>query len=80
MPGALGNKLAFDPDADRLHDGTTDRVGLDGRRRVYGFVPADPRLYGLSVSLGIERDPAFEQIDRSTWRGVALILAGLAAR
>ncbi|GIL41750.1 sensor histidine kinase [Roseiterribacter gracilis] len=76
-PGAIGNKLSFDPGADRSRDGTVDRVGLDGHRRVYGFVPNDPRLYGLGVSLGIERDPAFAQIDRSTWRGVMLILAGL---
>jgi two-component sensor histidine kinase len=78
MPGALGNKLGFDPETDSTHAGTIDRAGLDGRRRVYGFVPNDPRLYGLTVTLGIERDPAFVHIDDSTFRGVLLILAGLA--
>ncbi|MDB5365517.1 MAG: histidine kinase [Rhodospirillales bacterium] len=79
VPGAAGTKLGFDAAANATRDGTIDRIGLDGIRRVYAFVPNDPRLYGLTVVLGIERDPAFAQIDQSTLRGVLLILAGLAS-
>jgi two-component sensor histidine kinase len=79
VPGSVGNKMKFNPGDDRTRDGTVERAGLDGRWRVYGYVPNDPRLYGLTVTLGVERQPAFVEINRSTLRGVLLIIAGLAA-
>ena len=52
-------------------------TGVDGVTRIFGFVPSalPPRDFFLSV--GESQDEAFAAIDSATWRGAALILAGL---
>jgi class 3 adenylate cyclase len=57
--------------------GWEEVTGVDGITRVFGYVPSalPPRDFFLSV--GESQDEAFGAIDSATWRGVALILAGL---
>jgi two-component system sensor histidine kinase/response regulator len=68
---------------ERIMDGDNagweEAVGVDGAKRIYGYVPAvlPPKDFFLSV--GQSKAEAFAAIDSATWRGVALILAGLLA-
>jgi two-component system sensor histidine kinase/response regulator len=68
---------------ERIMDGDEagweETVGVDGAKRIYGYVPAvlPPKDFFLSV--GQSKDEAFKEIDGATLRGVALILAGLLA-
>ena len=68
---------------ERIMDGDEagweETVGVDGAKRIYGYVPAvlPPKDFFLSV--GQSKDEAFKAIDGATLRGVALILAGLLA-
>jgi signal transduction histidine kinase/CheY-like chemotaxis protein len=61
--------------ADAL--GTDEIVGVDGIRRILGYVPVTrPPASGLYVGIGLSRDPAFAAIDRATLIGVILISTG----
>src|SRR6516164_3702878 len=57
--------------------GWEEVTGVDGITRIFGYVPSalPPRDFFLSV--GESQDEAFGAIDSATWRGAALILAGL---
>jgi two-component sensor histidine kinase/HAMP domain-containing protein len=60
-----------------LRSGYSELEGLDGRSRIFGYVPPE-ELWGLTVLLGIDKVTAFAAIERATLRGVALIVLGVA--
>ena len=58
--------------------GTDEIVGVDGVRRILGYVPvnhAPPKA--CYVGIGLTRETAFAAIDRATLIGMALLSAGL---
>jgi len=58
--------------------GTDEIVGVDGVRRILGYVPVThPPANGLYVGIGLTRETAFAAIDRATLIGMALLSAGL---
>ena len=60
--------------------GTTVSVGLDGIRRVYGYIPPGVPPAGLYITAGIGTAQALREIDATFERGLVLVaLAGLAA-
>lgn len=75
--GLRGRQLGpgFRPYLDATAPGTVVATGLDGVERVFGYTPLAAR--GVSVGAGIDRRAAFAEIDASTRRAVALILAGM---
>jgi signal transduction histidine kinase/CheY-like chemotaxis protein len=58
--------------------GTTMITGLDGKRRVFGYVPATQRPFGLFVGSGFFVGDATADIDAAMWRGGFLLTAGTA--
>ena len=68
---------------EAIMDGSTagweEAVGVDGTKRIFGYVPPalPPRDFFLSA--GQSKAEAFAAIDDATSRGVALIIAGLLA-
>jgi two-component system, sensor histidine kinase and response regulator len=68
---------------ERIMDGTEagweEAVGVDGKPRIFGYVPPalPPRDFFLSA--GQSKAEAFAAIDGATRRGIGLILAGLFA-
>jgi hypothetical protein len=59
--------------------GTIEERGLDGVVRLLGYVPPDVEpSRGLMVLVGLDRDTAFEEIDRTIWINVAVTLGVLA--
>jgi two-component sensor histidine kinase len=60
--------------------GTAEQVGIDGVRRIYGYVPARVSSIGLHVAAGIGTADALRPISMASDRGLALIgFAGLVA-
>jgi signal transduction histidine kinase/DNA-binding response OmpR family regulator len=57
--------------------GWEEAVGVDGKARIFGYVPAALPPYGLFLSAGLSKDEAFADIDHATSRGEMLIIAGL---
>ncbi|HYZ43159.1 MAG TPA: response regulator, partial [Stellaceae bacterium] len=72
-------RKSHEPIMDGDRAGWEEAVGVDGKTRIFGFVPAalPPRDFFLSA--GQSKAEAFAAIDSATRRGVALILAGLFA-
>ena len=56
--------------------GTDEIVGVDGVRRILGYVPVTQRPEELYVGIGLARETAFAAIDRATLMGMALISTG----
>ena len=58
---------------------TIETAGIDGVRRVYGYMPADTgSTRGLAVFVGLNPDTAFaEKIDRTIWFNIAIVCGGL---
>ncbi len=50
--------------------------GLEGRRRLYGAVPADPSLGGIVVAVGLDRQRAYADLRFAAGRNIAGILLG----
>lgn len=60
--------------------GTTEQVGVDGIRRVYGYVPVRASSTGLHVAVGIGTAQALRPIFLASDRGLVLVgFAGLVA-
>jgi len=59
--------------------GTEEVLSQDGTRRVIGYIPAPVSISGLYVSAGAGSEQAFELIDRSTNRSLALLGLGALA-
>jgi two-component sensor histidine kinase len=59
--------------------GTEEVTSQDGTRRVIGYIPAAVSISGLYVSAGTDSELAFELIDRSTNRSLALLGFGALA-
>ena len=70
----MPRRLAY---TGKFEAGWEEVTGVDGVMRIFGYVPSalPPRDFFLSV--GESEDEAFGAIDSATWRGAALILAGL---
>ena len=66
---------------EKIMDGDTagweEARGVDGITRIFGYVPAALPPYDLFLSAGLPKIAAFNDIDRATLRGVALIFIGL---
>lgn len=56
--------------------GTEEVMSQDGTRRVIGYIPPPVSISGLYVSAGTDSEQAFELIDRSTNRSLALLGLG----
>ena len=50
--------------------------GPDGKRRLYGAVPADPSLGGIVVAVGLDRQRAYADLRFAAGRNIAGILLG----
>ncbi|HXV24953.1 MAG TPA: ATP-binding protein [Alphaproteobacteria bacterium] len=61
------------------HEGTVELDGIDGVRRVYGFVPTETRPEGIFVIAGLDKAAALEAIDRASFRGFGLVFVGMLA-
>jgi hypothetical protein len=65
---------------ERIMDGDEagweEATGVDGVTRIFGYVPAALPPKDFFLSAGQSKAEAFAPIDRSTWRGIGLILAG----
>ncbi|NKC29994.1 sensor histidine kinase [Falsiroseomonas selenitidurans] len=59
--------------------GVLQVTSQDGTQRMLGYVPVGLAANGLYVSAGFATGPALQAVDRSTLRGVLLVLAGLAS-
>lgn len=70
---------AYQPLVRAAQPGTEEVVSQDGTRRVLGYVPATVSPVGLYVSTGSASAEAFELIERSTRRSLALLAAGAIA-
>ncbi len=57
--------------------GVTEATGMDGVRRIIGYVPLDSAPRGLFVAVGFSTDHAYAASDAAAARGYALIAAGL---
>jgi class 3 adenylate cyclase len=57
--------------------GWEEVTGVDGITRIFGYVPSALPPKDFFLSVGESQDEAFAAIDSATWRGAALILAGL---
>jgi two-component system, sensor histidine kinase and response regulator len=68
---------------ERIMDGDKagweEAAGVDNVTRIFGYVPAALPPKDFFLSVGQSKAEAFAAIDDATWRGVALILAGLLA-
>ncbi len=62
---------------DGNQTGWEEAAGVDGVPRIFGFLPPALPPGDLFLSAGLSKAEAFQDIDRATRRGVALILAGL---
>jgi signal transduction histidine kinase len=54
---------------------TQDAVGVDGVRRIYGFIPVGTP-FDLYVSVGLDKDPLMAQVDAASLRALAFIVLG----
>jgi hypothetical protein len=74
----VGKKLgdAFDRYVYAAAPGTADIVGIDGVKRVLGYVPVDQPPSGLYVGVGLTRSTAFASIDAATRRATILLTVG----
>src|SRR6266568_2161554 len=54
-------------------------AGVDGKMRIFGYVPAQISPKDFFLSAGQAKDEAFEPIDAAAKRGLVLILLGLVA-
>ena len=70
---------AFLPLVNARHPGTAEVIGEDGERRIVGFQPPAATGIGLYVGVGLSTKVAFAPVYASTWRSLALALAGAAA-
>src|SRR5271166_6271934 len=59
--------------------GWEEAAGVDDVMRIFVYKPAAPPPTDFFLSAGQSKAEAFKAIDRATWRGVGLILAGLLA-
>ena len=79
-PGALIGKN-MRKTHEKIMDGDTagweEARGVDGITRIFGYVPAALPPYDLFLSAGLPKIAAFNDIDRATLRGMALIFVGL---
>lgn len=64
--------LVFAPNA-----GVRDIVSRDGTERILGFQPVSVPPVGLYISVGISKEEAFASLNRLTYAGILLIVAGL---
>lgn len=65
-------------------EGTTEAAGIDGIQRLYAFTPLSGAEAGMYVSIGIPRETAFAEVNRSHARnlaglGLTAVLALIAA-
>jgi diguanylate cyclase (GGDEF)-like protein len=59
-------------------NGLTDMPGLDGKPRMFAYVPADSALSGgLYVAFGVERGVALAKVNATTYRSGGLIVGGV---
>jgi signal transduction histidine kinase/DNA-binding response OmpR family regulator/HPt (histidine-containing phosphotransfer) domain-containing protein len=72
-------RKSHEPIMDGDEAGWEEAAGVDGVMRIYGYVPAALPPNDFFLSAGQSKTEAFAAIDSATWRGVALILAGLLA-
>jgi signal transduction histidine kinase/CheY-like chemotaxis protein len=56
--------------------GTDEIDGVDGVRRILGYVPVTQPPNGLYIGIGLSRQSAFAAIDHATLKGIAMISAG----
>jgi two-component sensor histidine kinase len=76
----IGQKMNVGPLYRAGEAGTTETFGLDGVRRIYGYVPPRTSQTGLHVVVGIGTARVLEPIFMASDRGVVLVgLAGLLA-
>jgi signal transduction histidine kinase len=59
--------------------GSEETRGVDGITRIFGYVPPALPPYDFFLSAGQSKAEAFAAIEAATWRGIALIVAGLIA-
>jgi two-component system sensor histidine kinase/response regulator len=64
---------------DGAEAGWEETAGVDGKPRIFGFVPPALPPKDFFLSAGQSKTEAFAAIDSATLRGVGLILAGLFA-
>jgi len=57
--------------------GWEEVTGVDGITRIFGYVPPSLPPKDFFLSIGEAKAEGFAAIDSATWRGAALILAGL---
>ena len=57
--------------------GWEEVTGVDGVTRIFGYVPPSLPPKDFFLSIGEAKAEGFAAIDSATWRGAALILAGL---
>ena len=57
--------------------GWEEVTGVDGITRIFGYVPPSLPPKDFFLSIGEAKAEGFAAIDSATWRGAALIVAGL---
>ncbi|WP_109107028.1 PAS domain S-box protein [Azospirillum sp. TSO35-2] len=86
LPGSIGSALPdrFRPllDADAI--GTAELLGLDGKRRVFAYVPLAAGVRHIFVAIGVDHDAAMAGIDDALrrsfmWMAAVLLLSLSAA-
>jgi two-component sensor histidine kinase len=77
----LGTKVSAQvlPLVNARRPGTAEVVEEDGQRRIIGFQPPAATGTGLYVGVGLSTADAFAPVYASTWRSLAVALAGAAA-
>ncbi|HYD64418.1 ATP-binding protein [Azospirillum sp.] len=68
---------AFMPLRGSREVGTLDTDAMDGVRRIVSHIALRGGAQGLFVAVGLDRELAFADVTKSTWRGMLLIAAGL---
>jgi PAS domain S-box-containing protein len=78
----IGKKIGapYRPFLEADEAGTADVIGIDGARRIYGFVPEHATSTGVNVAVGIGTAQALKPIALASDRGLVLVAcAGLLA-
>jgi hypothetical protein len=57
--------------------GWEEVTGVDGVKRIFGYVPVSLPPKDFFLSIGEEKDASFAAINAATWRDTAVLLAGL---
>jgi two-component sensor histidine kinase len=66
---------SFMPRINSATPGVTEAIGLDGVRRVLGYMPPATQRYGLYVSTGLSVEESYKAVRQSLDRGIFVAIA-----